>query len=178
MPRGTSSPEEQVIAKKTTGASCPWNMSTVPTRTPVGHGLADPGDGEVVGRDHHQVAGLERARRRRSRRSRVPPAEQRCGRRRRSRLPPRAESWLRPSCSTTRAAQADAGDGARGRRCVAARRPRVSAAFRRSCARRRTRRRPDASASSRRAARRGRAARRRARRAGARGRTRRRRRGA
>ena len=35
-PRGTSSPEEQVMAKNTTAASWPWNLSTVPTRTPGG----------------------------------------------------------------------------------------------------------------------------------------------
>src|SRR5215213_2576502 len=31
--RGTSSPLEDAIEKKTTGASCPWNLSTVPTGT-------------------------------------------------------------------------------------------------------------------------------------------------
>jgi len=31
-PRLTSSPVEAAIEKKTTGASCPWNLSTVPTR--------------------------------------------------------------------------------------------------------------------------------------------------
>ena len=36
MLRGTSSPLDDAIEKKTTGASCPWNLSTVPTGTPCG----------------------------------------------------------------------------------------------------------------------------------------------
>ena len=34
--RGRSSPLDVAIEKKTTGASCPWNLSTVPIRRPVG----------------------------------------------------------------------------------------------------------------------------------------------
>ena len=34
--RGISAPLEVAIEKKTTGASCPWNLSTVPTRAPSG----------------------------------------------------------------------------------------------------------------------------------------------
>ena len=34
--RGISSPLEVAIEKKTTWASWPWNLSTVPTRTPSG----------------------------------------------------------------------------------------------------------------------------------------------
>ena len=36
MPRGTSSIEEAVIDTRQTGASWPWNLSTVPTRTRSG----------------------------------------------------------------------------------------------------------------------------------------------
>ena len=36
MPRGTSSIEEAVIETRQTGASWPWNLSTVPTRTRSG----------------------------------------------------------------------------------------------------------------------------------------------
>ena len=35
IPRGTSSMEDAVIEMNTTGACCPWNLSTVPARTPV-----------------------------------------------------------------------------------------------------------------------------------------------
>ena len=36
IPRGTSSTEEAASEKNTTGASLPWNLSTVPTRVPLG----------------------------------------------------------------------------------------------------------------------------------------------
>jgi hypothetical protein len=35
--RGTSSPLEVAMEKKTAGASWPWNLSTVPTRTSSGN---------------------------------------------------------------------------------------------------------------------------------------------
>ena len=62
MPRGTSSPLELAIEKKTTGASWPWNLSTVPTRTPAGSALARSSSHlGVVGRDDHDVVGRRAA---------------------------------------------------------------------------------------------------------------------
>src|SRR5688572_32778811 len=36
MPRGASSADDDAIEYIAIGASCPWNLSTVPTRAPVG----------------------------------------------------------------------------------------------------------------------------------------------
>ena len=59
--RGTSSPLEVAIEKKTMGASWPWNLSTVPTRTPAGQARAQAVHLGVVGRDDHEVLVAERA---------------------------------------------------------------------------------------------------------------------
>ena len=62
MPRGASSGDDVAMEKMTTGASCPWNLSTVPTRRPGQprqHGV----DLRVVGTDDEHVAAAEGARR-------------------------------------------------------------------------------------------------------------------
>ena len=59
IPRGTSSPREAAIEKKTTGASWPWNLSTVPTRAPRGSRVAQVADLRVEGRDDEDVVERE-----------------------------------------------------------------------------------------------------------------------
>ncbi len=55
-PRGTSSPLELAIEKKTTGACWPWNLSTVPMRTRrSGMRLAQAANLRVVRRDDDEV---------------------------------------------------------------------------------------------------------------------------
>ncbi len=55
--RGISSPLEVAIEKKHTAASWPWNLSTVPTRTPAGQRAPAGSDLRVVGRDDHDLLG-------------------------------------------------------------------------------------------------------------------------
>ena len=57
--RGRSSPDEVAIEKNTTGASWPWNLSTVPTRTPSGSALAQTAHLGVVGRDDEDVVAAD-----------------------------------------------------------------------------------------------------------------------
>ena len=52
MLRGTSSPLDDAIEKKTTGASCPWNLQR----------LAQIAHLRVVGRDDHEVGLTQRPR--------------------------------------------------------------------------------------------------------------------
>ena len=66
IPRGTSSPVEAVIEKKTTGASWPWNLSTVPTARAAGSrsrrwrtcALNGVDDEDVLEREVALVAGM------------------------------------------------------------------------------------------------------------------------
>ena len=66
MPRGTSPCEDAVMETIAIGASCPWNLSTVPTRTAWkagrGEGVTDDCDLSVVRSDDQEVAGNQRAR--------------------------------------------------------------------------------------------------------------------
>ena len=55
VPRGASSPREVVIETMTTGASWPWNLSTVPTLVPIGQSLAKCIHLHVVGRDDKDI---------------------------------------------------------------------------------------------------------------------------
>ena len=57
--RGRSSPLEVAIEKKTTGASCPWNLSTVPTRARRPRRAAQAAHLGVVGRDDEDVVPAE-----------------------------------------------------------------------------------------------------------------------
>ena len=57
--RGTSAPLDVAIEKKTTGASWPWNLSTVPTRAPRGQRLGQARDLRVVRRDDEDVVEAE-----------------------------------------------------------------------------------------------------------------------
>lgn len=61
-PRGASSPLELASETRTTGASCPWNLSTVPTRTPGRHARAERAHLGVVGGDDEDVLDSERPR--------------------------------------------------------------------------------------------------------------------
>ncbi len=58
--RGISSPLEVAIEKKATWACWPWNLSTVPTRTPAGKALLQAADLGVVGGEDEDVLGLQR----------------------------------------------------------------------------------------------------------------------
>ena len=109
MPRGTSSADDAHVVTSTTAASWPWNLSTVPTRTPVipaaSQRAADRPDLRVVGRDDEDVApGQRPGRRRPSSRA----AEQVADLRRPPRRPPRA---TRPRCRRGRR-RPSAGPGA------------------------------------------------------------------
>ena len=66
MPRETSECDDAASDRIATAASCPWNLSTVPTRTSVEAGVvegaAQLADLAVVGRDDDDVGGAQRSR--------------------------------------------------------------------------------------------------------------------